>query len=246
MAVAPVAAMGVSALTTWLKHRADKSAETKRLQEQRGFLAPTALETSQEQAGAATGSNLRNEGRALLGAGTQATGDVLGYYRSLARGNGAALDAAVAPERSAITSAYKGAASSLERGAPGPMRDKALADLRTQQAGKLADMTLQARRDAMGSYAGVASNAVGQGAGTSASGADIASGIAGRQLANRQLGLGVGLSNEQLRQNNSRLAFEQGSSFGKSIFDILSQQGSGGGKKGKAPSTAGWGGLGAG
>ncbi len=122
--------------------------------------------------------SLRDAGNSLLGSGAalqktgmgafnKANADLnipMNYYRTIAGGSRGAMTAAMAPEMGAITSAYRGAESALDRGpARGALRDVAGADIAREKAGKISGLALNARGGAMSSLAGLAAQQQGAG-----------------------------------------------------------------------------------
>lgn len=76
------------------------------------------------------------------------------YYMQLATGNRAAIQGQLAPDIARLTETYRGAERGLEaKTAPGPSRDRAIAELYRQRAGQLGIMPFEARRSAVGDMA---------------------------------------------------------------------------------------------
>lgn len=96
-------------------------------------------------------------GTALQGAGMQQfkSGDTdlnaaSGYLRNLVGGSRGAMTAALGPEIGAITGAYRGAQSALDRGpATGALRDVAAADIAREKAGKISGLAMAVRPQAV-------------------------------------------------------------------------------------------------
>lgn len=81
------------------------------------------------------------------------------YYMQLATGNRGMINSALAPDRAALTDTYKGAEQGLlARTAPGPGRDRAIAELYRQRAGQLGLMPFQAKQSAIGNLGQIGQN----------------------------------------------------------------------------------------
>jgi len=119
----------------------------------------------------AAGTGLLDNGAATRGAGmatfNKANADMnipMNYYRTIAGGSRGAMTAAMAPEMGAITSAYRGAESSLDRSPMrGAMRDMASVDIAREKAGKISGLALNTRGNAVQSLAGLAGQQQGMG-----------------------------------------------------------------------------------
>lgn len=119
----------------------------------------------------AAGGGLLDQGAAARTAGmgvfNKANADMnipMNYYRSIAGGSRGAMNAALAPEVGAITSAYRGAEGALDRGPlRGAARDVASVDIAREKAGKISGLALNTRGSAIQSLAGLAGQQQGMG-----------------------------------------------------------------------------------
>ena len=98
----------------------------------------------------ATGSALTGAGMKSFNAGDTDLNAASGYLRTLVGGSRGAMTAALGPEVGAITSAYRGAQSSLDRGgATGATREMATADLARERAGRISGLAMAVRPQAV-------------------------------------------------------------------------------------------------
>jgi hypothetical protein len=74
----------------------------------------------------------------------------MNHYMQLAGGNRAVMQSAMAPEINSLMDTYKGAEMGTERLAPGPQRDRAIAELYRQKAGQMGMAGINARQNAFG------------------------------------------------------------------------------------------------
>ena len=144
------------------------------------------------------------------------------HYMQLATGNRAAISSAIAPERNAMTESYRGAERGMESQlAPGPARDRAIAELYRQRAGNLGVMPFQARNAAFGNLAQMGQQGVDNslraysGAGSALTGAS-------------NTGVNYMNANNQAQQGYQNLIANVGK-FGTSIYDIYRRRRAGGG-----------------
>jgi hypothetical protein len=99
----------------------------------------------------ATGSALTSAGMRSFNAGDTDLNAASGYLRTLVGGSRGAMTAALGPEIGAITSAYRGAQSGLDRGgATGAVREMATADLAREKAGRISGLAMAVRPQAVG------------------------------------------------------------------------------------------------
>lgn len=175
----------------------------------------------------AAGTGLLGEGADMRSAGmatfNKANADMnipMNYYRTIAGGSRGSMQAAMAPEVGAITSAYRGAESALDRGpARGAMRDVAGADIAREKAGKISGLALATRGNAMQSLAGLAGQQQGMGLQ-----------IAGMGQQNSAMGIGAltgttpalsQLYNGEMRR--TEIASQNQAAFGKMFAQLMFQ-----------------------
>jgi hypothetical protein len=157
MPAIPIIASGISAFSAYKQGRAAQQA------------------AGQQQAAAGQLSNLSKSimgfGNKQFSLGAPALGQALKHYTALTMGNRGEINSALAPDRAQIAEGYTGAEQGMiARMAPGPTRDKAIADLYRQKAGQLGLLPFQARQNAVNQLGGIGSGLV-EGAGRSMSSA---------------------------------------------------------------------------
>lgn len=104
-------------------------------------------------------------GQQQYGMGAPAMQQAMKYYTTLATGNRGAIDTALAPQRNQIADSASGIEQGLDNHlAPGPTRDRAIADLYRQKAGQLGMLPINARQNAMGQLATQGQQSVGNAA----------------------------------------------------------------------------------
>ena len=135
------------------------------------YMAHKQQQTAQQaadQMGALAGNQtaLANEtsqfARGQFAAGQPALQRAMQYYTTLASGSRGAIQSALAPSIGALRDQYSGVERGLSaRLAPGPARDRAMADLKQKEAGQLGLMPFQARENAVGQMAGLGQENIG-------------------------------------------------------------------------------------
>jgi hypothetical protein len=151
------------------------------------------------------------------------------YFSPLLRGNRAAIDQTLAPERAGITETYRGAGQALEQsGMRGGTRDLATAELNRDKASKLALLPSAARAGAADSMMKLGGEQ-GQLAGTQANtGANLFNAATGSKGTGAQ-GYGALLQSADRREYvQGQNAKEAGTGIGSMIFDAMKS------KKGKS------------
>jgi hypothetical protein len=94
---------------------------------------------------------LMGQGQSEYNMGAPALSKAMQYYTTLATGGRGAISNALAPSMNALADTYGGAEKGMnERMAPGPTRDRAIAELYRQKAGQMGLMPFQARQGAIG------------------------------------------------------------------------------------------------
>lgn len=204
MPAVPLIIMGASAAWgAYQQHKQTKAAE-QAMQAQTAATQPAfdQLGALAKQAGQ-TSSGMFKAGMPLFQ-------NAANYWGTLLRGGRSAMQGAMAPEISALTDTYRGAARSIERTAAGPQRDVAMADLARQRASQIGGLALQVRPQAANQVADLSRLAFGTG--TQAMGA--AGGVLGQILQGQsQLG--------QLDLARQRFGAEQSSASGKAWGDFI-------------------------
>ena len=179
----------------------------------------------------AGGTAMRGAGMAEFNKGGADLDAAGGYLRSIVNGGNAAATAAVAPQIGQITSAYRGAQSSLDRsGIRGAGRDVAEAEMGREKAGRISDLVIAQRP---GAVAGLAQLAQGrQQAGLNLTGQGLQSSSAGLGAYGAASGpLGAIYGGEARRAEiGAANQAEIGKLFANIIFDMLKgQKGAGAG-----------------
>lgn len=95
------------------------------------------------------GRALQTAGRGQMAAGEPALNKAMQHYMTLVTGNRGAINAEIAPERNQMLEGYRGAETGINaKLAPGPDRDRAIAELYRSKAGQAGMMPFQARQNA--------------------------------------------------------------------------------------------------
>lgn len=81
------------------------------------------------------------------------------YYMTLAGGNRGAIQGAISPQVGAINDLYKGAETRLGLMAPGPTKDRQMAEMQREKVGKISQLPIDARNDAFGRLVGMGNEA---------------------------------------------------------------------------------------
>lgn len=168
-------------------------------QQQYGELSKEAITSARQQ---------REQGASAFSIGAPLMRAAAGYYQRLLGNDRAAIDQAVAPERTAITESYHGANQAVMRGnLRGGARDMALAENARLQAGQLGTLVPQARRDAAAAGGALGAGAVGQGQAGVAGAAGTFSSLLGQA--------------EQRRQFDEKSRYQLGQNVGGFLTSLL-------------------------
>lgn len=239
-AILPAIQLGVGAFSAYKQHQAQKKAAQ---QQQQMF---DAAKAAQDEAKAARGQitqqapQFYEQGRQLGNIGMPLLQTTSNYYRALVGGDRGAMDAALAPDRAAITDTYRGAEKGITN-LRGPTRDLARAELARSKAGALGLLPAQARRGAVegaqhaGEYATSAGmDARSRGASLYESAAGLAAQGANAANTTAQTGIQQGYLNLAQGRQNYDMASGLGGLFGEVLKGILNR-----GTKAPIPTT-GW------
>jgi len=152
--------------------------------------------------------------------GSQLTGPVNNYYRSLISGNRSAMQGAIAPERQQINSTYEGAEEGAKR-MKGPARDRAIAKLRLQKAGQVGTLPYQARRDAVNAAGQLGQNQTALAGGLYDRALGSSDELQRTRLNDIRTKENLGLQGAELNMRNSENQRKTGSAFGSMFSDLL-------------------------
>lgn len=122
-----------------------------------GQVADQQRELMRQQSGLA--NEMGGFAKEQYNASAPALNKAMSYYMKLATGNRGDIQASIAPGVAGVTEASRGAERGIEaRLAPGPGRDRQIAELYRQRAGQIGMMPFQARQSAIGSMAQMGQN----------------------------------------------------------------------------------------
>lgn len=141
------------------------------------------------------------------------------YYQTLASGTRGAMSAALAPDIARANEVYSGAQRGLSaRMAPGPQRDRAIADLYRDRAGKMALMPFQARGAAVGEMAGLGKNYLSSALDAYRGAGSALSGASGTASAASQTGVRAQYSRNQANDQWGNM-ITGGTQIGQDVWD---------------------------
>lgn len=140
MPAIPLVMMGVSAgISAYQAHKQGQAADA-----QKGLMGSQQGLMGQQSGLANTMSDIAKKQYTLA---QPALSKAMNYYSTLATGGRGAVNSMLAPQMAQMTDTYKGAQTGMEsKMAPGPGRDRAMADMFRQKAGQISMMPMQARQ----------------------------------------------------------------------------------------------------
>lgn len=145
MPAIPIIGLGISAYSAYKQSQAQKQAAD--------------MQKQMFQAQSSLANTMQGIGNNQMSMAEPALSKAMGHYMQLASGNRGAIGSELAPDINGVTEASRGAQMGISRSmAPGPNRDKAIADLYRQRAGQIGMMPFQARNAAFGNLQTMGTN----------------------------------------------------------------------------------------
>lgn len=167
------------------------------------------------------GNALEQTGARLTGYGMPKLEQAGTYFSTLAGGNRAATQQALAPDVANINAVYGGTQRTLARFLRGPDRDFQLGELARQRAGATGSLFSAARARGVEGLVQLGQYGTSQGAAATSGAAGVAGGVGAQGFANRQAG--------------NQMTEEAGRNAGSLIFQLLQGYKGGGVGGGKIP-----------